>query len=137
MWKGMVINMNPEVQTDTENIKKVKQPWQWHKPTKIETVSELLTVVLFIVAIITYLLIGFLLGIWHPTWVIFLAPNTISSLVHAIGAKKANKFNYPFLVIIIYILLGSWFNLWHPLWVLFITIPLYYSFFKLMKELRN
>lgn len=73
----------------------------------------------------------------HPTWVVLLAPIVISSLVMAIGKKKAQRFNYPLLVVIVYVLFGSLYGLWHPLWVLFITVPLYYSFIKLIKELRK
>ena len=108
-----------------------------HKPTKLEIVCGLLTGTLFIVAIIAYLLIGFLMNVWHPSWVVFLAPIVISSLVMAISKKKAKKFNYPLFVVMIYVLFSSLYGLWHPLWVLFITVPLYYSFIKLIKELRK
>ena len=107
------------------------------KPTKLEIVCGLLTGILFCLAIITYLLVGFLVGVWHPTWVVFLLPIVISSLVMAIGKKSAKKFNYPLLVVFVYVLFSSLFGLWHPLWVLFITIPLYYSFIKFFKELNK
>lgn len=107
------------------------------KPTKFDAVCGLLTGILFILATIAYLLLGFLLGIWHPTWLVFLAPIVISSLVLAIGKKDANLFSYPVFVVTVYILLSSLFGLWHPLWVVFITIPIYYSFIKFIKELKN
>lgn len=129
--------MKTEVEIDIENTKEEEKECTKHKATKLEIVCGLLTGILFIVAIIAYLLIGFLLGAWHPTWVIFLAPIVISSLVQAIGSKKAKKFNYPLFIVMIYVLFGSLFNLWHPLWVLFITVPLYYSFLKLIKELKK
>ena len=127
--------MKTEVEIDEDEIK--ENACEHRKPTKLEIVCGLLTGILFIVAIIAYLLIGFLLNAWHPTWVIFFAPIVISSLVMAIGKKKAKKFNYPLFVVMIYVLFSSLFGLWHPLWVLFITVPLYYSFIKFIKELKK
>ena len=129
--------MKTEVEIDIDDVDEKDCEDEHKKPTKLEIVCGLLTGMLFIVAIIAYLLIGFLMDIWHPSWVVFLAPIVISSLVMAIGKKKANKFNYPFFVVMIYVLFSSLYGLWHPLWVLFITIPLYYSFIKLIKELKK
>ena len=108
-----------------------------HKTTKFDAVCGLVTCTLFLLATIAYLLVGFLLGIWHPTWVVFMAPIVISSLIVAIGKKNASDFNYPVFVVMIYVLFGFLYNLWHPLWVVFITIPMYYSFIKFIKEIKN
>lgn len=129
--------MKTEVEIEIDENKKEEDVCNHNKPSKLEIVCGLLTGILFIFAIIAYLLIGFLLKVWHPTWVVFLAPIVISSLVMAIGKKKAKKFNYPLFVVMIYILFSSLYGLWHPLWVLFITVPLYYSFIKLIKELKK
>lgn len=107
------------------------------KLKKLEIVCGLLTAILFTCSIGAYLLIGFLVGVWHPTWLVFIAPIIIVSLVQAIGEKNAKKFNYPALVVLVYILFSSLFNLWHPLWVLFITIPIYYIFIKFIRELKK
>ena len=129
--------MKTEVEIDVKTQDKTENVCKHEKPTKLEIICGLLSGILFLIAIIAYLLIGFLTNIWHPTWIMFFAPIVISSLVMAIGKKKAKKFNYPFFIVMIYVLFSSLFNLWHPLWVLFITIPLYYSFLKLIKELKN
>ena len=104
---------------------------------KLSIVTSALTGTLYLVAIIAYLLVGFLAGIWHPTWLVFLAPIVISSVITAIGDRDANKFCYPVFVVIVYVLFSSLYGLWHPLWVLFITIPLYYSFVKLIRTVRK
>lgn len=117
---------------EEKNIfQKVKQT------SKLSVITSGLTSILYLVSIIAYLLIGFLAGTWHPTWVIFLAPIVISSLVLAIGERNAKKFCYPVFVVAAYILFGSLFNLWHPLWVLFITVPLYYSLISFARKLKK
>ncbi len=114
-----------------EIIDKVKEH------SRIMVITSGLTSILYLVSIIAYLLIGFLTGVWHPTWVIFFAPIIISSFVLAIGKKNAKKFCYPVFVVAVYVLFGSLFTLWHPLWVLFITIPLYYSLISFARKLKK
>ena len=117
---------------EEKNIfQKVKQT------SKLAVITSGLTSILYLVSIIAYLLIGFLTGVWHPTWVIFFAPIIISSFVLAIGKKNAKKFCYPVFVVAVYVLFGSLFTLWHPLWVLFITIPLYYSLISFARKLKK
>ena len=126
--------METEVEIDEVDDNKTCEN---RKPTKFETICGLLTIILLVLATIAYLLVGFLLDIWHPSWIIFGAPIVISSLIVAIGKKKASDFNYPVFVVMIYVLFGSLYNLWHPLWVVFITIPIYYLLIKFVKELKN
>jgi len=116
------------VEEQKESVKKEK---------KIMIVSSSLTGILYLIAIIAYILIGYLANVWHPTWVVFLAPIIISSLVVAIWEKDANKFCYPVFVVAVYILFSSLFGLWHPLWVVFITIPLYYSLLNSKNKLKD
>ena len=130
--------MEPEVEIkNKEEMEKEDKACCHGKMTKFEIACGILTGTLYLVAIIAYLLIGFLTGIWHPTWVVFLAPLVISSLVLAIGERKAQAFNYPVFVVMVYIVFSSLFALWHPLWVIFITIPIYYSVIKFAKELKK
>lgn len=105
--------------------------------SRIAVITSGLTAILYLVSIIAYLLIGFLAGVWHPTWVIFFAPIIISSLVLSIAKRNAKKFCYPVFVVAAYVLFGSLFTLWHPLWVLFITIPLYYSLISFARKLKR
>lgn len=75
---------------------------------------------------ITYLLLGSLMGIWHPAWLIFLLMITLSSIPEMIYKKKISDFNYSVFITTIYLFLGFVFNLWHPYWFLFITIPVFH-----------
>lgn len=130
--------MDSEKEVIIEENKSEEKKCCAHKEnTKLNIFVGALTGTLYLVAIIAYLLIGFLAGIWHPSWLVFLAPLVISSFISAIGNKSANRFNYPIFVVCVYILFSSLYGLWHPLWVLFITIPLYYSFINLIKKARQ
>ena len=88
---------------------------------------------LYLLATIAFLLIGFLTHVWHPTWVLFLAPIVIGSLISAIQHKNANRFNYPVFMVIIFMVFGTLFNIWHPLWIVFVTIPAYYTIINCFK----
>ena len=77
--------------------------------------------------VITYLVLGFAFGLWHPGWIVFLFVPINSSLIEAVSAKNPHQFAYPVFLAAVYLFLGTVYNLWHPMWVIFITIPLYYS----------
>jgi len=76
-------------------------------------------------ATIAFLTIGFLTGVWHPTWVVFFSILIIPDLL----SRRAIFKLYPIVVIATYLALGITLGIWHPLWVIFLTIPVYYIFF--------
>lgn len=125
-----------------EDIEEAEQPKPEEKvikfhqrpKTKADLVVEGISAVLYLLAVIGFLVIGFTKGIWHPTWVLFLVAIVVESVVKAIRKKKISQFNYPVLVTAVYIFLSSEFGLWHPLWVIFITIPVYYSILKIFRK---
>lgn len=69
-----------------------------------------------------YLILGFVFGMWHPGWIIFLTiplfylPDSQRTTVRLLGN--------PVMVTIIYLLLGTVCDLWHPGWLVFLLIPL-------------
>lgn len=79
---------------------------------------------------IAYLLIGKLLHIWHPTWLMFFFIPIYYQLAEAVGttSKKAFLLNLPIVPIIVsaYITLGLFLHLWGDAWLLFLLIPVYY-----------
>ncbi|MCL2096442.1 MAG: hypothetical protein FWH10_05995 [Oscillospiraceae bacterium] len=85
-----------------------------------------------------YLAFGFLLNIWHPTWLIFLTIPVFYTIVAMTNAKnfrtKANIFPYPVLCLILYLALGFDYSLWHPAWLLFLTVPVYYMIVNAVKQ---
>lgn len=77
---------------------------------------------------IVYLLMGFLLGWWHPGWIIFLTiplyylPASERTYLRLLGN--------PIMITIIYLLLGCLGGWWHPGWLVFLMIPVMASLRK-------
>ena len=72
-----------------------------------------------LLCLITFLLLGFCLGLWHPGWCIFFL---IPLMPEILGVKRIENV-YSFLCSVIYIFIGISFGLWHPGWIIFLTIP--------------
>ncbi len=66
-----------------------------------------------------YLVLGFMFGLWHPGWLIFL---TIP-LRYMHFNSRMEQFTNPVMVTLIYLVLGCFFGLWHPGWLVFLAIP--------------
>ncbi len=78
------------------------------------------------VCLIGYLLMGFLGGLWHPGWLIFMTIPLYYGLVSAVVNRKANHFPYPVLATAVYLLLGFLGITWTWSLFLFASIPMYY-----------
>ena len=100
-----------------------------HIITKKEKVNILLSSILGGVALVTYILLGALLGMWWNAWVIFFVPEIIASIVRAIQYRNANKFNMAFTscFVFFFVCMVVPGGLWHPMWVVFLAIPVYHS----------
>lgn len=92
----------------------------------------------FFIALIAYLLVGFLwkdpsggsVG-WAAGWTLLLVPAIISSILVCVDKRRLAAFAYPLLMVVTYCGMGIIGNaygvyLWHPYWFLFLTIPVYY-----------
>ena len=79
-----------------------------------------------IVATITYLLLGSLLDLWHPGWIVFLFIPILITLIESIILKKVCAFAYPVFATAVFLFIGCVFKWWHPGWVVFLTIPVFY-----------
>jgi uncharacterized membrane protein YjjP (DUF1212 family) len=83
-----------------------------------------------LLAVAAYLAMGFLGGLWHPGWLIFLAIPVYYQLVAMAAAtgmrKKLNRFPIAVLCAAAYLLLGFFFDVWHPSWMIFLAVPLYH-----------
>ncbi|HNW87401.1 MAG TPA: hypothetical protein PLP25_08095 [Candidatus Limiplasma sp.] len=66
-----------------------------------------------------YLLLGFVFGLWHPGWLVFL---TIP-LYYMKPKNASERWLNPVMITLIYLVLGFFFNLWHPGWMIFLAIP--------------
>jgi len=83
-----------------------------------------------LVVVPVYLAMGFLMDLWHPGWLIFLAIpiyyQLASMAVITDIQKKLNRFPIAVLCVLVYLLLGFFLDAWHPGWLIFLLIPLYY-----------
>lgn len=88
-------------------------------------ISSKLTAVTPLLCVVTYLAIGFLKGIWHPTWVIFLLIPIVPIFCDVFTKKGKGQVMalITMLVVIGYIILGI-FGFWHPGWLIFFLIPI-------------
>lgn len=81
---------------------------------------------IFLVSVLAYLLLGFLLDLWHPAWLVFFIIPVYYGIWDAV--EKRNPQCVPVAVLItgVYLLLGFQWGLWHPYWALFFLVPVYH-----------
>ena len=123
------------LKAENEELKKENKCLKENKKTS--KLKMIIDATIWLVATITFLLVGFFTGLWHPYWTIFLMAICITSLTEAIDRKRASYFCYPVFMVVLFILLGHYTGAWHPLWVLFITIPIFYTITEILKKGKN
>ena len=78
-----------------------------------------------ILCAIAYLLLGFLKGIWHPTWLIFLLIPIVPLVLKIFSGRRGALISFLELsIVIIYLLLGFIGGWWHPGWIIFLLMPI-------------
>ena len=75
------------------------------------------------IALIAFMLLGFLGGLWHPGWLVFLFI-PIAGILGNVNRKEKFVALSPFIALITFIFLGVAYNLWHPAWLIFLIIPI-------------
>ena len=106
------------------------------------TVLKVVTDMLFPIATLAYLVMGFVWDLWHPGWLIFVAAAVLSPLLSAINRPKLrpkkkgshfgpvvdwDRINAAFCAIVfliaipVYLVMGFMWNLWHPGWLIFVA----------------
>ena len=90
--------------------------------------------VLMLLAVVAFLLLGLLAGLWRSSWIVFLLPEVFCSIARAIYRKDARKVNIPFAATFAFFFVCMFLvdtigipELWNPMWVVFLLIPIYYS----------
>lgn len=112
------------------------------KPDKFTAVTNIIEGVLFLLAVVSFILLGTLLDAWYNAWIVFFVPEIICSTVRAIHKRNANQFNMPFTAVAIFFFVcmvvpGLSANLWHPMWVVFLAIPVYYTIVSAINKILN
>jgi len=79
-----------------------------------------------ILIVFVYLVMGFTLGIWHPTWLLFMTIPIYYIMIAMSKSRNWYVFPYPILSVMAYLIIGFEFDIWHPTWLIILTIPVYY-----------
>ncbi|MCM1124209.1 MAG: helix-turn-helix transcriptional regulator [Eubacterium sp.] len=125
-WSGIHVRdkkEDNEVQIDKNGIRVNGEDVKGHIFTRDDDAH----LPLGIIAIVVYIMIGAIYGVWHPGWLIFFLVPIISTLIYAIRKRNPNLFAYPVLAVLVFLYIGLVHSVWHPTWVVFLTIPVYYS----------
>lgn len=93
--------------------------------------------IVWLSAVLAYVVIAGITGLWHPLWLIFFIPCCLATLEDNIFHKTWAWGGYPILIVAVYLYLGLQMNLWHPYWFLFLTIPVFYSVTSLLDFLTH
>lgn len=118
-----IVDGNYEIHIDS-NLKNVDSDLKNNVP---HLISGIVTSVYFFLALIIYLLFGFLTKKgWQVGWILFLLGPVISSIFTCIIKKKVSPFCMPLLATAIYCFIGLMYNLWHPYWLIMLSIPVFY-----------
>jgi len=98
-----------------ENYRKVEKPKIGNKLVALSP----------FVAVIAYILMGTLAGLWHPGWLVFLLIPIVAITVDLFQKRDLNIVIglMPFVSVIIYLLVGFESGIWHPTWLIFFLIP--------------
>lgn len=135
-WQGIHVNdkrNDNEVHIDKNGIRVNGDEAEGH----IFAHSKDAELPLGIIAVVSYIAIGFCFDLWHPGWLIFLLVPIISTFVHAVRRRNADLFAYPVLVVLVFLYVGFVHFVWHPTWVVFLTIPVYYSLTGYIRRTRT
>ena len=90
---------------------------------------------LFTLAIVAYILLGSLLGLWTSACCVIFVPDILCSIARAIRKKNAQHFNMAFMAcfafffvcMVLPAVIPGFPVLWHIMWVVFLAIPAYHS----------
>ncbi len=100
--------------------------------------EKLLRIPVFLIIPIAYVVVGRILHLWHPTWLVFFFIPMYYQLCIAVGTKtkKAFLLNLPVVPVIVcaFLTIGLTVGLWSYIWMLFLLIPVYYWYAATYKE---
>ena len=94
---------------------------------KKRKIKDKLTSIYTLLVVVGYILLGALLDLWDPAWILFITIPLFDSIIEAINQKNPKTFAFPVLALIVFLFVGCVYNIWHPTWVVFILIPVYYA----------
>jgi uncharacterized membrane protein len=75
------------------------------------------------IAVIAFMLLGFLGDLWHPGWLVFLFI-PIAGILGNVNRKEKFVALSPFIAVITFIFIGISYDAWHPGWLIFLIVPI-------------
>lgn len=128
----------PVQESEPEHKEKVETEMELRRSTVLKVVSDML----FPLATVLYLIMGFVWDFWHPGWLIFVVAAFLSPILSAVNRPKLrpkkqmthigpvvdwDRINAAFCAIVFlvaipaYLVMGFMWNLWHPGWLIFVA----------------
>ncbi len=96
--------------------------------SKNKTFGGLVISLTALLATALFLVIGFTLQVWNPTWLVFLSIPLVSIIVDIVTNRRdiVGKVTgvVSMLCVITFLLVGFLAHTWHPTWVIFFAIPI-------------
>lgn len=103
--------------------------------TKKSAVGGAIISLVALLSTAAFLYIGFVMHIWHPTWLVFLSIPIVSAIVDIATCKRNLAGAVSGIVSIgcavAYLYMGFILNLWHPGWLIFFAIPITHALIKI------
>lgn len=103
-----------------------KENIRYHHRKKRSKIAKKFSSVTPLLAIVSFLALGFCLNAWHPGWVVFLAIPLVELILGVF--TKEGKAKYVTISIVIsiigYLILGFCLDAWHPGWLIFFIVPI-------------
>ena len=100
----------------------IPMSWVLLSPNPWRRLSDIMP----IIALASFLCIGFGFDIWHPTWLVFFAVPLINLIIDKkIDVRKL----VAILVTAAYVTIGLITEEWHPTWIIFFLIPIINTIF--------
>ncbi len=90
-----------------------------HNKNKIVALMPFISVIIFFI-------LGFVGGLWHPGWLVFLLIPMTAIIVNAFNRRFLEGLVAlsPFIATISYLGIGFLTGIWHPTWLIFLIIPI-------------
>jgi len=125
-------NKSPETLAEPECNGRPETPW-WETQTPFmpashtaaaatnerENPSEpLWDALLYPVALLVYLVIGFVWGMWHPGWLVFTAAWALEEIIKCV---KLSKYEFYGVATMVFFVMGFGYDLWRVAWAAYIV----------------
>ena len=110
-------NQEPEVEPEPLVGEVVDRFMGFDVEERVSHFSFSMTGSSFSIALVTYLVLGFGFGLWHPGWLVFIAFDVLNKLIKSYR-KGRIKLPITSLGVLVYLFIGSVFDMWHPWWII-------------------